>query len=318
MSIVKIGVVGVGHMGSFHCNKLKSLDGVDFIGVYDSDHKKAKLMANKVNVEAFETYQTLLQNVDAVIIAAPTKFHFAYAEEAIQHEKHVLVEKPIAVSLDETSKLKQMTKGKNLIFQVGHVERFNPVFRQLKELAIADDIIFIEAKRIGNSGRIKDVDVILDVMIHDIDLILSLARSPIIDISSAGVCLHEKGKYDYVTTLITFANGIVASIVASDISQEKERTLVITEKDRMIKTDFISRQQLVLKNKSDKPVQYPTELFLDKVAIPNTDSLLNELEHLVGCIQQNKRPEVSLEEGEAALDVALKIKADLLKRNSIN
>ncbi|MFD1778257.1 Gfo/Idh/MocA family protein [Fredinandcohnia salidurans] len=316
MKIVKMGVVGVGNMGSYHCQKLKGLNSVDFIGVFDPDFEKASTMANKINVKAFETYHALLQNVDAVIIAAPTKFHFILAEEAIKQNKHVLVEKPIAVSLEETSKLKDTLKGKEIILQVGHIERYNPVVPQLRELVT--DIIFIEAKRIGYSGRIKDVDVVLDVMIHDIDIVLSLAQSPISDISAAGVCLKEKGHYDYVNALLTFENGVVASLVASDISQEKARTLIITEKERMIKTNFVTRQQLILKNKPDEPRKYPTDFIIEKIAIPNTDPLLNELEHFVACIQQNKRPEVSLGEGEAALDVALKIKAYLLKQNKIN
>lgn len=316
MTIIKMGVVGVGNMGSYHCQKLKGIKNVDFVGVFDADFEKTSTLAKKLSVIAFDNYQALLQNVDAVIIAVPTKFHFNLVEEAIQKEKHVLVEKPIAVSLEETSKIKEIQTGKDIILQVGHIERFNPVVPQLRE--IVNDIIYIEAKRIGYSGRIKDVDVVLDVMIHDIDIVLSLAQSPIADISAAGVCLHKKGHYEYVNALLTFENGIVASLVASDISQEKERTLIITEKERIIKTDFVTRQQLILKNKSDKLLQYPIDFSLEKISIPNTDPLLSELEHFVACIQHNKRPEVSLIEGEAALNVALKIKAYLLKRNSNN
>ncbi|WP_449539527.1 Gfo/Idh/MocA family oxidoreductase [Ferdinandcohnia sp. Marseille-Q9671] len=317
MSCVRVGVVGVGNMGSYHCNKLMNINNIKFVGVYDADLVKASSIAKKLNVIAFVTFEALLKNVDAVIIAAPTKFHFKLAEEAIQHGKHVLVEKPIAVSLEETSKLKQLQKGKDIILQVGHIERFNPVIPQLREIVNPDNIIFIEAKRIGYSGRLKDVDVILDVMIHDIDIILSLTQSPISDISAAGVCLNTKGHYDYVTALITFENGIVASLVASDVSQEKERTLNITEKERMIKTDFVTKQQLIVKNTSGKSMQYPTELVIENISIPNSDPLFNELDHFVACIQQNKSPEVSLVEGEAALDVALKVKAYLLKQNKI-
>ncbi|MFS0865162.1 Gfo/Idh/MocA family oxidoreductase [Fredinandcohnia sp. 179-A 10B2 NHS] len=314
MNVVKIGVVGVGNMGSYHCQKLKGMKNVDLIGVYDPDFQKANTIGNKLSVNVYPTYQELLMHVDAVIIAAPTKFHFSLAKEAIQLDKHLFVEKPIAVSLEETSKLKELQNKKNIILQVGHIERFNPVVGQLKKLVEEDQIIFMEAKRLGLSSRIKDVDVVLDVMIHDIDIVLSLVRSPIIDISAAGVCFNMKGNYDYVTALLTFENGIISSLVASNISHEKERTLIITEKERMIKTDYLSRQQLIVKNTAANPIcksGYPTEFLMEKIAIQIADPLTQELEHFVECIQHNKQPEVSLKEGEAALEVALKIKSCL-------
>lgn len=314
MNPVKVGVVGVGNMGSFHCNKLKGMKNVDFIGVHDPDFKKAHAIGEQLSVYVFSTYKDLLSKVDAVIIAAPTKFHYSLAEEGIKAGKHVFVEKPIAVSLEETSKLKELQRVKKTIVQVGHIERFNPVSIQLMKLINKNNIIFMEAKRLGLSRRIKDVDVVLDVMIHDIDIILSLAQSPIIDISAAGVCLVEKGHYDYVTALLTFKNGVIASLVASNISHEKERTLIITEKERMIKTDYLARQQVIVKNTSSDSItskEYPTECVIDKIAIPYADPLTQELEHFVKSIKNNQRPLVGIAEGEAAIEVALKIKACL-------
>jgi predicted dehydrogenase len=317
LNLTRIGVVGAGKMGTYHCLKLIQMKNVDFVGVFDKDLQKAEEICKQLSVRAFESYQGLLNSIDAVIIAAPTKFHFSLVEEAIKHQKHIFVEKPFTVSMDEANRLKELLKNKDLIVQVGHVERFNPAVQQLAHCIESEKLMNIEAKRLGLSNRIQDSDVVLDVMIHDIDIILSLVKSPINRISAEGICVSKKGYYDTVTALLSFENGVMATLTASNVSHEKARTLTIVEKDKVIKTDYLTRRQKIVKNEAvnfDTKLPYGTEAIVIVLTIPPLDPLMEELNHFINCIHTNQTPIVGVEEGAAAVEVALKIKDILEKR----
>ena len=316
MSLIKVGVAGVGKMGFFHCTKLKQMKNVNFIGVYDKDSKRVNEISQRFHIKAFDTYSNLLQDVDAIIVAAPTRFHFCLVEEAIRHDKHVFVEKPITTTIEEANKIKSLLKNKKSKFQVGHIERFNPVIQQIHHYLEQDKIFNIEAKRLALSDRIKDADVVLDVMIHDIDIIMSLIKSPIKRISAEGICLPDTGKFDTVTALLLFENGVVANLVSSNVSHEKVRALTIYEKEKVIKTDYLMKQQQIVINEvnnHDSTFPQRTETVIANLTVPQVDPLLEELIHFIDCIYSDTEPLVGVEEGAAAVEVALQIKNCLYK-----
>lgn len=311
MKLLKIGVAGTGKMGFFHCAKLKQMKNVNFVGIYEPDQKRAEQMCKTFQVKAFQTYADLLKEIDAVIIAAPTTVHFSLAKEAIANNRHVFVEKPVTTTVEEADNIQALLKNKNIKFQVGHIERFNPAIKRIHELIQPDGIMHIEAKRLAYSDRIKDADVVLDVMIHDIDILLSLIKSPIKRISAEGIRLRDSVKYDTVSAILLFENGVVANLLASNISHEKIRELIIYEKEKVIKTNYLMRQQQIIKNEFDgKQSSFPagTENVIANILLPYADPLQEELQHFVDCIYSGKKPMIGAEEGKAAVEVALKIK----------
>lgn len=311
MSLIKIGVAGAGKMGFFHCTKLIQMKNVNFIGIYDKDTKRANEISQRFNIKPFDSYSDLLQHVDAIIIAVPTLFHFSLVEEAIRQNKHVFVEKPITTTIEEANKIKELLKNKKIKFQVGHIERFNPVIQQINKYFDEDKVINIEAKRLALSDRIKDTDVVLDVMIHDIDIIMSLIKSSIKRISAEGIFSSSTGKFDTVTALLLFENGVVANLVSSNVSHEKVRTLTIYEKEKVIKSDYLMKQQQIIINEiNNQNSIFPkgTETVIANLTAPHFDPLLEELNHFVNCIYTDADPLVGVEEGVAAVNVALQIK----------
>jgi predicted dehydrogenase len=311
VNTVKIGVVGVGNMGLNHCRVLQNMKQADFIGVFDINMEKCKQVAEQYQVAAFSSYDELLKHVDAVVIAAPTTFHFQLTEQAILNGKHVLVEKPFVTSLKEAIQIIKMLQRSKVILQVGHVERFNPAVELSRRIMKPKNVIFIESRRLGASERNLDVDVVLDLMIHDIDILLDFVKSPIKQISSVGYCLVHNGQPDIACALISFRNGIIANLVASRISQEKVRTLTITEKKRIIKADYLTKELFVyLKTKSSflQNSSYRQEFILEKIMVPHVQALLVEIEHFIKSIQSSQPPIVGAHEGTNALEIALKIK----------
>ncbi len=314
MNLIKVGVVGTGKMGSFHCSKLKQMKNVNFIGVYDRDKKRANEISKRFTIKSFETYSDLLNNVDAIIIAAPTQFHYSLVEEAINNHKHIFVEKPLTTSIDEANKIKALLKNKRIKFQVGHIERFNPVIQQIQQYLHRDKVIYIEAKRLGLTDRIKDVDVVLDVMIHDIDIIINLIKSPIKRISAEGICISNTGQFDTVMALLLFENGVVVNLLSSNVSHEKVRRLTIYEKEKVIKSDYLTKQQQIIINElnnHDSKFPHGTETVIANLTAAQSDPLMEELIHFTDCIYSDSQPQVGVEEGAAAVEIALQIKSCL-------
>lgn len=314
MTKVRVGVVGTGKMGFFHCTKLKQLKSVNFVGIYDIDKVRAKSISETFHIKAYDTYCDLLNDIDAVIIASPTPSHFSLVKEAILKNKHIFVEKPITTTLEEANQIRELLKNKNIKFQVGHIERFNPTIQKIQQYIQQDQMIILEAKRLAYSDRIKDTDVILDVMIHDIDIILSLIKSTIKRISAVGIRLRDKLKYDTVSAIILFENGVVANLLASNISHEKVRELTIYEKEKVIKANYLMRQQQLIMNKLNQQSFLPeeTETIIANINIPFSDPLMEELTHFIDCILHDKNPLIGLEEGRAAVEVALQIQKSLI------
>lgn len=316
MPLIKIGVAGVGSMGVNHCKVLQKLKKADFIGVFDIDQKRSEKIAKEFGVQSFLTFTELVNEVDAVIIAVHTTHHFSLTIQAIQNGKHVLVEKPFVSSLKEAEKIiKTVDKG-SVVVQVGHVERFNPVFKQLSELINKENVISLEARRFGVPNRSIETDVILDLMIHDIDLILQLVDSPISTVNALGYFIEDGKQLEAASALISFQNGCFASLLSSRFSLDKKREINVTEKDRFLKTNLLTKE-LSVYHKSNFPFSenrsYHVENIVEKIMIPHEESLYLEIEHFIQSIQSRKSPLVGVHDAYKVLEVAVKIKDQIEK-----
>ncbi|AIQ42969.1 Gfo/Idh/MocA family oxidoreductase [Paenibacillus sp. FSL R7-0297] len=312
MELINIGVAGVGIMGMNHCRTLDKMKNVHFVGVYDNDMKRCLKIANEYDVFPFASFSELLKKVDAVIISVPTSLHFTFIQQALQEGKHVLVEKPFVSSMKEVEQIKPLIKAKNVIVQVGHVERFNPVIQQLNKIINRPKMISIETRRLGSLNRVIDIDVIFDLMIHDIDIVLSLVGSPIQSLSAVGYSLTESGQMDVANAVLTFKNGVIANLVANRLSQEKVRTLTITERDRLIKSDYMTKELFIYQKVDsviEKNLSYRQESIVEKIIVPNTEPLLAEIDHFVQSIRMKHCSIVGPEEASKALEVAQMIRA---------
>ncbi len=307
MSTLRVGVVGTGHLGTFHTKVYSTIAkkcDLDLVGVCDIDKKAAKEVAKKYHTKYFTNYHDILDKVDAVSIAVPTSLHYAVAKDFLNAGVHVLIEKPITKTLEEAEELVKLAKNKALTIQVGHIERFNSAVIAVDHLLTKPK--FIECQRlgsIGKKGRIKDVGVVLDLMIHDIDIILSLVNSKVKHIEAVGISSvsdHE----DLANVRLTFANNVIADITASRVTKEETRNIRIFQKDSYILLDFLHKEAYLYK-KGDKGLEK------QKVRMRKKDALKVELKSFISCVRNNKKPIVSGVEGKEALQVALKILEEL-------
>jgi virulence factor len=315
MKHIKIGVAGVGSMGFNHCKILQMIKNVQFVGIYDINPNRSELVAKTFGVTEFSTYEELIHSVDAVIIAVPTSHHFSFTQRAIQEGKHVLVEKPFVTSMKEAEHIIKMVEKEPVIVQVGHVERFNPVYKQLSEIINTQNMLFLEARRFGVPNRFIDTDVILDIMIHDVDIILQLVKSPLSSVTGVG-SYEKSGQLDAASALLSFQNGCFASLLSSRLSLEKKRSLYITEKSRFLKANLLTKELYIYHKVHNTPSSkrsYHPEHIVEKISIAHAEALYLELEHFVQSILTKKSPQVDVHEAVKVLDVALKIKEQIEK-----
>src|SRR6187549_1888489 len=250
--MLKIGVIGAGHLGKFHLNNWAEIEGVQLVGFSDTDDANAELVAQKYKIPRFDDVEKLIDACDALDIVAPTSFHFGLCELAIKKGKHVFVEKPLANTMDEARELVKLAKESNIKLQVGHVERFNPAFLAIKDLDL--NPMFIEVHRLAQfNPRGTEVSVILDLMIHDIDIILSIVKSEIRSVSSSGVAVLTDTP-DIANVRIEFNNGCVANLTSSRISMKKMRKMRLFQKDGYIGIDFLNKTVEILKLKKDEDI----------------------------------------------------------------
>jgi predicted dehydrogenase len=313
--MLKIGVIGAGHLGKFHLNNWAEIEGVQLIGFCDTDDANAKLVSEKYNIPRYTETEKLIDACDALDIVAPTSFHFELCEAAIKKGKHVFVEKPLANTMDEARALVKLAKEANIKFQVGHVERFNPAFLSLKEYNLSP--MFIEVHRLAQfNPRGTDVSVILDLMIHDIDIILSLVKSSVNYISANGVAVMSDTP-DIANVRIEFDNGCVANLTSSRISMKKMRKMRVFQKDAYIGIDFLEKKTEIIKlnTPDDKNVftfDIETNSGKKTVAIaspniPEINAIKMELEEFRDAILNNTDTPVSVVDGFRAMDVAHQI-----------
>ncbi len=308
---VKLGIIGVGHMGQYHVNVSKQVANADLIGVYDSSPDRAKEISEKYQTSSFDTTGSLLEKVQAVIIAAPTFLHHEIARKALLQGKHVLVEKPIAETVVQARELVSIAKEKGLIFQVGHVERFNGAVLELSK--IAEHPLLVESRRMSPyNERIKDVGVVLDMMIHDIDIVLNLVNSPVVALNAMGAKVYSNHE-DVATAILKFENGCIAKITASRCTQAKIRTLDISEKDSFIELDFADQEIRLHRQASSNTqlrpdsIRYKQEEIVEKIFVHKDNPLKQEHEHFVNCILGKAKPFVDGEKDIITLEIAYKI-----------
>ncbi len=325
--MIRIGVVGVGHLGQHHARKFQSIEGACLAGIYDRNQTRADEIAAKLNTKAFESYEALLGSCDAVDIAATTTAHYELAKPALLAGKHIFLEKPITSEMAQAEELLALAEQKGLIIQVGHIERFNPVI--LKVEHEIGEPMFIESHRLSTfHHRGTDVPVVLDLMIHDIDLILSFVHSPVTEIRASGVGILTPS-IDIANARIEFANGAIANVTSSRVSMKQERKLRFFQRDAYITMDFQAKQVRVLKKSADIMKYLPQilmgstdinpEQLIDMQTIDVSDSprdaLSMELESFVDCIANHKTPIVDGAAGTRALDIALKIIKQIQTKN---
>mgnify|MGYP000891998206 FL=1 len=313
--MLKIAVFGAGHLGKFHLNNWLEIEGVTLVGFYDPDDKNAAAVEEKYKLKRFSDIETLLDAADAVDIIAPTIYHFDLCEKALRKGKHVFVEKPLANTMDEARILVKLAKESNLKFQVGHVERFNPAFLSLKDYKLQP--MFIEVHRLAQfNPRGTDVSVILDLMIHDIDIILSLVKSEVSYISANGVAVMSDTP-DIANVRIEFSNGCVANLTSSRISMKKMRKMRLFQKDAYIGIDFLDKKTEVIRlnaagDKNAFTFDIDTNNGKKTIAIANPvvedgNAIKMELEAFKNAILNNTQTPVTVQDGFAAMEVAHQI-----------
>jgi predicted dehydrogenase len=313
--MLKIGVFGVGHLGKFHLNNWKEISGVELAGFYDPNDDIAKEVSAKYNLKRYKDPDELLNKCDAVDIIAPTNFHFELCKSAIRKGKHVFVEKPMANTMDEGRELVKLVKEANVKLQVGHVERFNPAFIALQEVTV--NPMFIEVHRLAQfNPRGTEVSVILDLMIHDIDIILSLINSDVKSISANGVAVMTDTP-DIANVRIEFDNGCVANLTSSRISMKKMRKMRLFQRDAYIGIDFLEKKTEIIKMKTPEDTTHFTfdietpngkkTLAIANPVIKETNAIKLELEQFRDAIINNTPTPVTEMDGLRAMDIAHQI-----------
>ncbi len=309
MKKIKTAVIGVGYLGKFHAEKYAALDNCELVAVVDSNAETARTIADKYDVAALTDYRKLLSRVDAVSIAAPTTEHHKIARDFIDHGSHVLIEKPITINVDDADDLIERAQMNDVLIQVGHLERFNAAVLGLDKFL--EQPTFIESHRLAPfNTRATDVNVVFDLMIHDIDLIMEIVKSDLCDMQVSGTKVLTDST-DIANVRLQFENGCVANVTASRVSAKTERKMRLFQKNAYISVDF---QDRVLKRyqKGEKEV-YPgiPEIISQASTYEDNDALKLEIIAFLDSIQNGKPVIVSGEDGRRALDVAIKITQQL-------
>lgn len=302
---VRIGVIGVGYLGQHHERIYSELENVELTAVVDIDKKKADAFAEKYGCKAYYDYKHILNEVDAVSIVTPTTTHYSIALDCIKAGKDILIEKPITMNVKEAEKLINEAEKRDCIIQVGHLERYNPAVLAASEMIKKP--LFIESERLSPFlGRGTDVDVTLDLMIHDIDIILSLISSPVKDIRAVGAKVLTD-KIDVAKAWLAFENGCIALATVSRLSPEKLRRLKVFQKDSYISIDYQSseiKRHFRTKEGISFAITKPE----------NKEPLKEELKDFINCVKERRRPTVSAVEGKNALKIVLEISKIIKKR----
>lgn len=308
---IRVGVIGVGNMGQHHTRVLSLLKDVELVGVSDVNVDRGLDTASKYRVRFFEDYHDLLPHVDAVCIAVPTRLHYAVGMACLQAGVHVLIEKPIAASIAEAESLVNAAAESHRILQVGHIERFNPAFQELSKVLKTEDLLALEAQRMSPySDRANDVSVVLDLMIHDIDLMLELAGAPVVRLTASGSRAADSGYLDYVTAILGFSNGIVATLTASKVTHRKIRRISAHCRNSLTEADFLNNEILIHRQTTANyltdhgQVLYRQDGLIEKVYTSNIEPLHAELEHFVTCVRGGNQPSVGGEQALKALRLA--------------
>lgn len=315
--MLKVGVLGAGHLGKIHLRLLQQSEKYELVGFYDENADYAEKIAAEFGYKRFTTIATLIHAVDVIDIVTPTLSHYKCARVAIKSGKHVFIEKPISNTVEEAEEIIALANEFNVKGQVGHVERFNPAFIATREMI--ENPMFIETHRLAEfNPRGTDVPVVLDLMIHDIDVILSVVKSPVKNVHASGVSVISDTE-DIVNARLEFENGCVANLTASRISLKNMRKSRFFQKDAYISVDFLEKKCEVVKMKDapENPGDFDMilqnaegvkkQIYFKNPEISANNAILDELETFADAINNNTRPIVTLEDGTEALKVAYRI-----------
>lgn len=307
MKTIKAGVIGVGYLGRFHAQKYAAMDGVSLIGVADVDAGQAGRVAAECGCTAYTDHSLLLREVDCVSIAVPTSLHHRIASDCIDAGVDILLEKPMTVSLEEADELIRRCEEKGLVLQVGHLERFNPAIRRLE--GVIREPKFVECHRLAPFiERGTDVDVVLDLMIHDIDVIASLVRAPVERVEAVGVPVLTD-KPDIANARINFTNGCIANVTSSRVSLKRERKIRFFQPDAYISIDYDQRRAQIFYKPA--PGAGWLDIRTESIEIKEGDALADEVDSFLDCVASRNLPLVGGAEGLRALEIASLISAQL-------
>ena len=310
MRPVKVGVIGIGNMGWHHARVLSLLKDADLVGVADPDGDRGALAVEQFGCLWFADYRTMLSEVEAVCIAVPTLLHHPVGLACLEAGLHVLIEKPIAASQDEATALISAANDAGRLLQVGHIERFNPAFRELTKVVANEEVVVLEGRRHSpHADRANDVSVVLDLMIHDIDLMLELAQAPVVRLAAAGGRSAD-GPIDYVNATLGFENGVVASLTASKMSHRKIRSLSAHCRSSLVETDFLNHTLHIHRRAHEwysadhGELLYRNDGFIEEVSTTSIEPLYAELEHFLQCVRGRETPAVDGLQASRALRLA--------------
>jgi predicted dehydrogenase len=314
MSVLRTAVVGVGYLGNFHAQKYAAIPDCELVGVADNDPLRLAEISAALGVQAYSDHRELIGKVDAVSVVVPTQHHHAVARDFLAAGVHVLIEKPITVTIEEADDLIALAEKNGLVFQVGHLERFNPVLVALG--GAIQDPLFIESVRIAPfKPRGTDVNVVLDLMIHDIEIIQHIIKSPVERIDAIGAPVFT-GEEDIANARILFRNGCVANVTASRISLKSERKMRIFQRNAYIILDFQNRKVILAQKGSGELFPGIPNVKVDEHELGDADALRSEIESFLEAIREGKPPLVSGLDGRMALETALKINISLGRSHS--
>lgn len=322
--MIKVGVVGAGHLGRWHIKNLHALDNVDLVGFYDSDPRRSATIAEEYKAAPFSALDKLLDNCEAVSIVVPTFAHFRVAKAALEKGLHVFCEKPFMQTIEEADEIIDLAKHNNCVLQVGHIERFNPAMSGVGDFKI--NPLFIESHRISPfNPRGTDVAVVLDLMIHDIDIILSMVDGDVAEIDASGAPVLTD-RIDIANARLKFTNGCVANVTASRVSDKQMRKIRIFQKDAYLSIDFLKNQTNIY-SLTENPGEIPgnaipvAELKIDdkqtklityqEIHTTESNAMLEELRAFIHSIENGIPPLVSGEDGKRALEIALQIEKQI-------
>ena len=318
MNRVRVGVIGVGRMGKNHCRVYSMLRHADLVGIYDMNANSGQSLSEQYETRFFANLEELLAEVDAVSIATPTPSHFDLAMLALRHRKHILIEKPMTETLAQAYLLAAAAQESGKVVQVGHIERFNPTYGELKHIVDNLSPLVINFRRLSPyAGSNTDVDVVLDLMIHDIDLLLDLVGQQPILCEATGISALS-GTIDHAIATMHFANGLLLTVNASRVTEQKVRSIEVIAREAYVEGDLLSKSIAIhhstigeYQSNNQRGVKYRQEGYVERIHVPASEPLFLEIQHFVDCVRHQTEPLVSAQQGVKTLELAMQIRQQI-------
>lgn len=324
MNQIRVGVIGAGRMGQRHCRVYSTLRQAQLVGICDAVPETGRRVAEEYDVPFYRDVETLLKHVDAVSLATPTPSHFSLAMQCLAHGVHVLVEKPIAETVEQAEMLAQAAEASGLVVQVGHIERFNPAYIELKNVLENLTILAVNFRRLSPYvGSNTDVDVVMDLMTHDVDLALDLMGREPIAVSAYGLTAFS-GCIDHAVAHLCFSSGPILTLTASRVTEQKVRFIEVTALEAYVEADLLNKSLSVHRrtigeylNHNRRGVKYRQESIVERIFVPTLEPLFLELQHFVDCILHGSPPQVSARDGLNALRLVMDIRNTIYASMSV-